>query len=55
MGLIDPLLCDDIDILASELLKQEDPDPQDLMVAMLMGNVPSQSDPQLIVDGIPYG
>lgn len=52
LGLLEPLLKDDVDILASELLKAEDPDPQEMMMYMMMGK--ANDDPQVVVDGVPY-
>lgn len=37
MGIRDPVLADDIDVLASELLRREDPDPLELLSVALLG------------------
>jgi hypothetical protein len=36
MGILDPALADDIDTLASELLRREDPDPLELFQMLLL-------------------
>jgi hypothetical protein len=35
LRLVDPSLCDDVDIFASELLREHDPDPLELMQAVM--------------------
>lgn len=37
MGILDPLLAEDIDVLASELLRREDPEPLEILAAALLG------------------
>lgn len=39
MGLLDPFLCEAVDVAASELLREQDPDPAEMM-AMSMFGVP---------------
>lgn len=37
MGILSPLVRDDIDVYASELLKREDPEPMELLTMALLG------------------
>jgi hypothetical protein len=37
MGILNPLVRDDIDVYASELLKREDPEPMQLLTMLLLG------------------
>jgi hypothetical protein len=37
MGIKSPLVCDDIDMYASELLREEDPEPMELIAAAMLG------------------
>lgn len=41
MGLCDPLVCDDVDMYADDLLRREDPTLQD-MLAMMTGTKPKR-------------
>jgi hypothetical protein len=49
MGILDPHLADDIDVLASELLRLEDPEPLELLTAAMMGGEPEA---EVFVDGV---
>jgi hypothetical protein len=37
MGILNPLVRDDIDMFASEMLREEDPDPMDMFSRLVMG------------------
>jgi hypothetical protein len=37
MGILSPLVRDDIDVYASELLKSEDPEPMELFATAILG------------------
>lgn len=54
MGIIDPLLAEDIDCLADELLKRLDPDPLELLARALTGSASTSNDDDVAVyvDGI---
>jgi hypothetical protein len=55
MGILDPILADDINQLADDLLRRLDLDPQEMFMHMMMGSASRDaSEPQVIVDGIPY-
>lgn len=53
MGIVDQIMADDIDVLASELLNREDPEPLDLLARAIMG-APSQDngEVEVFVDGV---
>lgn len=52
MGILDPHLADDIDVTASELLRQLDPEPLELLTTAMLGGGGSE-EPEVYVDGVP--
>lgn len=50
MGILDPNLADDIDTLASELLRREDPEPMEVLTAAMLGG--GTEEPEVYVDGM---
>lgn len=51
MGILCPHLADDVDDLASELLRREDPEPLELLVGAMMGGG-GESEAEVYVDGV---
>lgn len=54
MGILNPLVCDDIDMYASEMLRAEDPEPMDGLAAMFGGGSSNDDDDAVIVNGVRY-
>lgn len=50
MGILDPHLRDDIDALASELLRREDPEPLEVLAGAMFGG--GSEEPEVFVDGM---
>lgn len=50
MGILCPHLGDDINDLASELLRREDPEPLELLTAAMLGG--GSEEPEVYVDGM---